>query len=110
MSEQTNEGRKGAVLVLGGCFTTVAAVIFLLVITSVLFIDTTNCGSVSRGLPVLWGLTALVFFISVIVVRLIAWRILGSNTGRWVSVVIYAVLMLVNFVFIAFAILVLFNC
>ena len=110
MTENSNAGKKGALLVLGGCLTTIAATIFLLAIATIFFIDTTKCSSVGRALPVLWGLTAVVFLTSVVVIRVIAWKVIRSTNGRWVTLAVYGFAMLISFVVIALALLMVFNC
>jgi hypothetical protein len=86
----------------------VAALIIALAI--MIFIDTTNCGAVSRALPVLWGAIAALFIASGVVVRNIAWKVIPGVAERLAVVVIYGVAMLASYVVIAFGLMVAFNC
>ena len=110
MSERTNDGTKGAMLVVGGCLTTLVVVILILVITTVFFVDTTKCSSVGRALPIMWGITAMVVFIGVVVVRIISWKVIQSITARWVTLAVYGASILTSYVVIALALLLVFNC
>ena len=110
MSNNMNAGIKGVLLVIGAYIVTFGAAICNIALAVAAFIDTTNCGAVSRAMPVLWGTVALVFLVSVIVVGAVAWKIFPGTAGRLVTVAVYGMSMLVTYVGIAFGLLVAFNC
>ena len=110
MSDNVNSSSKGVLLVIGAYFVTVIVAIIFIVLATMIFIDTTKCSSLSRALPVLWGTIALVFLASIVVVRVIAWKVTPSTPGRWAIVVVYGISLLVSFVVIAFLLLIFFNC
>ena len=110
---KTNEmhpGVKGVLLVIGAYIVTFGVTICIIALAAATFIDTTNCGAVSRALPALWGTVAVVFLVSVIVVGILAWKIIPSLAGRLVVMAVYGVAMLVGYVGIALGLLVAFNC
>jgi hypothetical protein len=86
----------------------VTALIIALAI--MIFIDTTRCGAVSRALPVLWGTIAVVFIASGVVVRNKARKVISDESGRLAVGVLYGVVMLASYIFIAFVLMVAFNC
>lgn len=110
MSEKIDPGTKGVLLVVGAYIATVMVTILIIVLATMIFIDTTKCSSISQALPGLWGTIAVVFLASVIVVRVLAWKITPSTTGRRVIVGVYGVALLVSFVVLAFFLLIIFNC
>ena len=110
MSNNLNAGIKGVLLVIGAYIVTFGVAICNIALAVATFIDTTNCGAVSRAMPVLWGTIALVFLVSVIVVGAVAWKIVPGTAGRLLIVAVYGVAMLVTYVIIAFGMLVAFNC
>jgi hypothetical protein len=110
MSNKMNTGTKGVLLVICAHIIAFGVAICIIVLATALFIDTTSCGALGRALPVLWGIIAVVFLTSVIVVGILAWKIVPNLTGRLVIMVVYGVAMLVSYVGIAFGLMVAFNC
>ena len=110
MSSNMNTGTKGALLVVGAYTVTVVAVILIIAISIMFLIDTHRCSTLGPSLLALWGTTAAVFLVSVIVVGVVAWKIIPGTAGRLLTVAFYGAAMLVTYVGIAFGILVAFNC
>jgi hypothetical protein len=109
-SNNMNTGAKGILLVIGAYIVTFGVAICIIVLAIAIFIDTTNCGAMSRALPVLWGTIAAVFLTSVVVVGIVAWKVISDIAGRLVVMAVYGVAMLVSCVGIAFGLMVAFNC
>jgi len=110
MSNKMSTGTKGVLLVIGAYIITFGVAICIIVLAIATFIDTTNCGAMSRALPVLWGTIAVVFLASVAVTGVLAWKIVPGTAGRLVVMAVYGVAMLVSCVGIAFGLMVVFNC
>jgi len=105
-----NAPARGVLLVVGACMVTACLACSIITFASMVFIDTTKCGAVSRALPVLWITIAVVFLASVVVVGVKARKIIPGVAGRRAIVAVYGVVMLASFVVIAFGLLVAFNC
>ena len=110
MSNKMNAVTKGVGLAIVTSVVTMGTAVLIIVLATMLFIDTTSCGAVSRALPVLWATIAAVFLASVVVVAVVAWKIVAGIAGRLAIVAVYGVVMLASYVFIAFGLLVVFNC
>ena len=110
MSDNMNTGDRGLRLVAGGCVVTMVVTVLIIALAIIIFIDTTSCGAVSRALPVLWGTIAVVFIASGIVVRNKAWKIISDKSGRLTVMAVYGVVLLASYIFIAFVLMVAFNC
>ena len=110
MPDNLSTGIKGVLLVIGAYIVTVTAAILIIVLSTIFLIDATNCYGLGPSLIALWGTTAAVFLASVIVVKIVAWKIAAGTAGRLLIVVTYGVAMLVTWAIIAFGILVAFNC
>ena len=105
-----NAPARGVLLVVGACMVTVCLACSIITFASMVFIDTTKCGAVSRAMPVLLIMTAVVLLASVVVVGVKARKIISDVAGCLAVVAVYAVVMLASFVIIAFGLLVAFNC
>lgn len=105
-----NAPARGVLLVVGACMVTICLACSIITFASMVFIDTTKCGAVSRALPVLWITIAVVFLTSVVVVGVKARKIIPGVAGRRAIVAVYGVVMLVSYVVIAFLLMVAFNC
>jgi len=110
MPGNMNTVAKGGLLVVGTYIVTLVAVILIIAISIMFLVDTHNCYAMGPSLLALWGTIAAVFFISGIVVGIVAWKIIPNTAGRLVTVAVYGVAMLVTYIGIAFGILVAFNC
>ena len=102
-------GAKGVLLVFVSYIVT-AGMAVIIAIAAMILLDTTNCGAVSRALPVLLIMIAAVFLASVIGVGVLARKITPGAVGRLAIVVVYGATMLVSFVIIAFILMMAFNC
>ena len=78
MFNKMNTGAKGVGLVVVASGITMGVTALILTLAVLFFIDTTNCGAISRALPVLLGMMALVFLSSVLGVGGVAWKIITS--------------------------------
>ena len=103
-------GAKGGLLVVGAYIVAVLAAILIITISLMFLVDTHRCNAMGQALLTLWGTTAAVFFASVVVVGVIAWKIIPSTAGRLVVMGVHGVLLLVTYIGIAFGLLLAFNC
>jgi len=110
MSNKMNNGAKGIRNVGCTCVVTMGVTVLIIVLSIMVFIDTTNCGAISRALPVLWGVIAVLFIASVVVVRNIVWKVIPDAGGRLAVVIVYGLAMLASYVFIGFGLMVVLNC
>ena len=110
MSDQMNTSSRVVRLTGIAYIVAIGAACLFITFASMVFIDTTKCGAVSRALPVLWITIAVVFLASVVVVGVKARKIIPGVAGRRAIVAVYGVVMLASFVVIAFGLLVAFNC
>jgi hypothetical protein len=110
MSNKMNTDSRWVRLVVVACMVTICLACSIITFASMVFIDTTKCGAVSRALPVLWITIAVVFLASVVVVGVKARKIIPVVAGRRAIVAVYGVVMLVSYVVIAFLLMVAFNC
>jgi hypothetical protein len=84
--------------------------VLITVLTTLLLVDTTDCGSVERGLLVIAATTALVFLASVVVVGVRVWKGMAGAAGRWGVVVGYGAILIATFAMITCGLIVVFNC
>jgi hypothetical protein len=102
-------GVKGVLLVVGAYAVTIGAVVFTS-LAIMLLMEPNGCSAMGQAMVVLWVTIAAEFFVSVAVVGVVAWKIVGSVAGRLATVVVYALVMLASYVVIAFGLMVAFNC
>jgi hypothetical protein len=84
--------------------------VLITVLTTLLLVDTTDCGSVERGLLVMAATTAVVFLASVVVVGVRVWKAIPGTAERLAIVVGYGAMLLASFVVITCGLMVVFNC
>jgi len=104
MPNKMSTGVKKVLRVIGAYIVTLVAVIFIMAIFIIVLIDRSNCYAMGPSLLALWCTTAGVFLVSSIVVGAVAFKIIPSTIGRLVTVVVYGVSAMVNYVGIAFGI------
>jgi len=104
-------GAKGVLLVVGTYVVTmgVAALIIAFSIM-ILMIKPYGCSVMSRALLVLSITIAAVFLASVVVIRIVAWKIIPGVVGRVAILAVHGVALLASYVVIAFGLMVAFNC
>jgi hypothetical protein len=108
--ENMNAGAKGIILVIGAYFVTLAVTIFIILLAILILLDPNSCSAMGRALLVVGGTIAVVFITSIVVVRVVAWKVIPGKVGRLAIMAVYVVAMLASYVVIAFGLLVLFNC
>jgi hypothetical protein len=84
--------------------------ILITLLAIIILVDTHSCSSVSRALAALGVATAMVFFASVAVVGIGAWRVVPGVAARLAIVVAYGGMMLVTYVVFTCGLMVVFNC
>ena len=110
-TDEMNPAAKGVLLVVGSYVVTVGMAAIIIALAVMILLNTVaSCGTVTRALPVLLITIAAIFFTSAFVVRGVARKITPNSAGCLAIVGVYGVAMLVSYVFIAFGLLVLFNC
>jgi hypothetical protein len=105
-----NTGAKGLRLVIRAYLVTMGVTVLITLLTIIIMVDTHSCSSVSRGLAVLGGTTAVVFLASVAVVGVRAWKAIPDTADRLGTVVVYVLMVLASFVVITCGLMVVFNC
>ncbi len=100
---------KGILLVIAAYLVTLVVTILVVIITMNL-LNPRGCSSVGQALLVLWGELAALFFTSVTLVAVLAWKTLDMLAGRLVVIVIHGALTFFSFLVIAFGLMVAFNC
>jgi hypothetical protein len=84
--------------------------VLITVLTILLLVDASDCGSVERGLLVMTSTTAVLFLASIVVVGVRVWRAIPGVAERLAIVVGYGAMMLASFVVITCGLMVVFNC
>jgi len=110
MTTDTSSGIKGLLLVIGAFVVTIGVAICIITFAIMLLLETSNCNTMIRAMVTLWITIALVFISSVVLVRVVAWKLISSASGRLAVVVVYGVALLASYFFIAFGLMVAFNC
>jgi hypothetical protein len=105
-----NTRAKGLRLAIRAYLVTLVLTVLITLLTILLLVDTHSCSSVSGGLALLAGTTALVCLASVAVVGVRAWKVVPGTSDRVAIVFVYGVLMLVSYVVITCGLMVVFNC
>ena len=105
-----NNNDKGLLLVIGAYIVTVTAAIFIAALAILIFIEPHSCSTMIQALLALWGTIAAVFLASIALVRVFIWKVIPGAAGRAAVVIVYGLVLLVSYIFIAFGLMVLFNC
>ncbi len=105
-----NNGVKGVLLAVSASVVTMGVAVLIILLAILILLEPHNCSAMGRALLVLWGTIAAVFLTSVVVVGVVAWKIIPDTSGRVAIVAVYGLAMLVSYVFIAFGLMVVFNC
>jgi hypothetical protein len=84
--------------------------VLVTLLTIILFVDTSSCGSVERGLMVLAATTGVVFLVSAVVVGAGAWKAIPGGAERWAIIAGYVMMMVASYVVLTCGLMVLFNC
>ena len=110
--DNLSTGAKGVLLVIGAYFVSigVTACIITLAIMSLLMLNGGDCTVVGHIILIQLIVIAVVFLVSIVVVRTVAWKIIPSVAGRYVVLGVYVLFILASYAFIAFGIMVIFNC
>jgi hypothetical protein len=107
---QMSVGGKRASLAFGAYGLTMGIAIFITACVIVSLLGTTNCSSFSNALAALLITFAVLFLTSIVVVGVVTWRIFPERGSRWAVFLVHGILLLGSFMFMAFVLLVLFNC
>jgi len=109
-STQMKSGATWRKVVVRAYLVSLGLAVLITVLTIIFLVDTTDCGSVERGLMVLGGTTAVLFLVSVAVVGVRVWKAIPTIAERLAVVVGYGAMMLATFGTIACGLMVVFNC
>jgi hypothetical protein len=109
-STKMDTGARWRRLVIRAYLVTMGVTVLITLLTIILLVDTHSCSSVSRGLAVLGGTTAVVFLVSVAVVGGGVWKAIPGVAERLAIMVGYGVMMLVSYAVITCGLMVVFNC
>jgi hypothetical protein len=105
-----NTGVKGAILVIGAYVVTVGLTACIITFAIMSLLDESSCSVMTKAMVALWVTIAVLFIVSIIVVRVMAWKINPSVAGRWAILVAHALALVLTYFVIAFGLLVAFNC
>ena len=108
--KQLNSGIKGVLLLVGAYILTLGMAICGIFFALIFLVDTHNCSALGDALVNLWIMIAVIFLSSIVVVGVVGRKTLASNMGCLAVVVVYAIALLGSYLFIAFGLLVAFNC
>ena len=109
-STQMKSGAKWQQLVIRAYLVTMGVTVLITLLTILFLVDASDCGSVERGLMVMFGTTAVLFLASVTVVGVRVWKAIPTVAERLAIVVGYGAMMLASFVVITCGLMVVFNC
>jgi len=109
-STQMKSGATWRRVVVRAYLVSLGLAVLITVLVPILLMDTTDCGSVERGLLVMGATTAVVFLASVVVVGVRVWKDMPGAVERWGIVVGYGAMLLATFVVITCGLMVVFNC
>jgi hypothetical protein len=109
-SKKKDARLKATLLVVGAYVATLGIAICIISFTIMSLADTHSCSAMGRAMVTLWIAIAVEFLASVAVVGVIAWKVIPSLAGRLATVVSHAVALTASYLFLAFGLLVAFNC
>jgi hypothetical protein len=109
-SDELKPETKGLLLVVGAYFVTIIIAIIIIVLAIMLLSGSNSCSTMGRAMVTLWITIAVVFLVSVLVVRGVAWKITPKTPARWTMVIVHGLALLVSYVLITFGLLIAFNC
>jgi hypothetical protein len=101
---------KGVLLVVGAYIVTIGIAICIISFAIMSLADTHSCSVMGRAMVTLWITIAVEFLASIAVSGVITWRIIPSSAGRLAVVAAQSVALTASYLFIAFGLLVAFNC
>lgn len=107
-----NPNAKMLTLGVGGYIVTIGLAIAIIVIGITILVGTGtgNCSTMSNALVGLWTILGGVFLTSVILIGVAAWKTYPGCGSRMIVLAAYGFASLVSFVFLAFFLMVAFNC
>jgi hypothetical protein len=109
-STQMKSGATWRKVVVRAYLVSLGLAVLITVLTTLLLVDASDCGSVERGLAVMAGTTALLFLASVAVVGVAVWKAIPGIAERLAIVIGYGAMVLASFVVISCGLMVVFNC
>jgi hypothetical protein len=100
---------KAIILAIGAYIITllVAALAALILMT---VMNPRGCSDLSQALLALWGMIAVLFLASGVVVGVVTWKIVPGKAGRFTIVAVYGMSLLASYLVIAFGLMVALNC
>jgi hypothetical protein len=109
-STQMKSGTTWQKVVVRAYLVSLGLAVLITALTTLLLVDTTDCGSVERGLLVIAATTALVFLASVVVVGVRLWKSMPGAAGCWGVMVGYGAMLVATFGMMTCGLIVVFNC
>lgn len=103
-------GVRGVLLIIVTYLVTIGIAICNILFAITFLIDTHRCSTLGQAMVMLWIATAILFFISVVVVGVVGRKIIPRRDGCLAAVVVHVIALLVSYIVIAFGLLVAFNC
>jgi len=97
-------------LVIRAYLVTMGVTVLITLLTILFLVDASDCGSVERGLMVVFGTTAVLSLASVAVVGVGVWKAIPTVAERWAIVVGYGAMMLASLVVFTCGLMVILNC
>lgn len=101
---------KGILLLVGAYLVTLVMAGFTIFFTIYTLESPQSCSDIGRALVTLWVVIAVEFLASLIMVAIVAWKIIEGAARRWVIVIVHGLLLIVNYIILAFGLMVALNC
>lgn len=98
------------ILKIAGLYLATIAAAVAMIFVALLLLSPQSCSDYSRAAAVIWVVTALLFLASAVGAGLLSRRLFVGVTARVITVILYAVAMLLSYILIAISVLVGFNC
>jgi hypothetical protein len=89
---------------------TIWLAILIIAFAIISLLGTYRCSTMGQALVVLWITIAVLFLTSAIVVGVVARKIYSRAAGYMAIVAVYGAALLISYIFIAFVLLIAFNC
>jgi len=105
-----NPSGKSLTLVVVAYIVTMVVSVFIIAFAIMTLMEVSNCNTMSQALVVLWIILAIVFLTSLVLVAVMTRKFYTSSSGCLPIAAVYGAVLLVSYVFMAFCLMVAFNC
>lgn len=105
-----NANAKSLTLAIGAYIVTMVVSVFIIAFAIMILMEVSNCNTMSQALVMLWITLAVLFLTSIVLVAAVMRKFYTSSSGCLPIVAVYGAVLLVSYVFMAFCLMVAFNC